>query len=879
MGPAPRAGAPMTLNLPAGVVHPHPGSMSQGGDPVRRIAKDLVVRPPVSAVLESGGPLTVVRAPADYGKTTAIAQWLHARDDHGAVVAWVSVQHGSTDAMWAEVAEALSLSGLVTASLANRTTWEQVRRAVRRARRPVLLILDDYDKVGTAADAELLELIRQCTNLRVVVGTRTRSEIEDATYAGFDLTRVMPSDLILSNEELGQLAEAFGLDLSSTGVSAIHDQSAGWPGLARTLLSALVNETGSTDHETLFKRLVLRYLRREVPAFFTGADAAPSPFTLALPIKLTAEIAAAIVGASRAPSMLGALEDDGLVTSEIVDGETVYQWIPIVQTVLCEELKRLYPLEVNSLHARLAEWFRDAGEPGNALMHADAGAARELVAAILQEFWLQLVLSDFEVVESVLSRSPLEEFAEYSRIRMLRHMVATARAKGTDDLPLRLPARADQLEEWGRSPGVRALLDKSLMHMFTSWKRGDFDTMTSLASKVEIIVAGAEASRRAEVSDLLCTVYFHTGSVRQLVGDFTGSTPMLEAAFRTSALSAIARARCNAAMALAVNSAVAGEPARAERWLVKADASPQPLGRNARFVRAGRQIARALIASDRLERGKAETAVHELDSDLPEELWVFGLYARAQFALLWGNRMAMIQQITKERSAHPSSPGVPSAADWLLPMAEADLYMSLGRGNHAQAALDSASSLHAQAAVARARLALLSGHPEAALTSCAEARWDSSLTPREIRELTLIQAAAHAQAGRPAESTTLLEELLHEHRQGAPASVFALIPRSLLTMLVTGARGADDLLAAMTEADVRDVFPEQLDLIKLTARETVVLTELARDADVQDIAAALHVSIATVKSQRNSIYRKLGVSSREEAVALGREYGLIPYRA
>ena len=54
----------------------------------------------------------------------------------------------------------------------------------------------------------------------------------------------------------------------------------------------------------------------------------------------------------------------------------------------------------------------------------------------------------------------------------------------------------------------------------------------------------------------------------------------------------------------------------------------------------------------------------------------------------------------------------------------------------------------------------------------------------------------------------------------------------------------------------------------------MVLTELRRTAGVAEIAERLHVSENTVKSQRRSLYRKLGVSSRDEAIAVAMGQGL-----
>jgi LuxR family transcriptional regulator of spore coat protein len=66
----------------------------------------------------------------------------------------------------------------------------------------------------------------------------------------------------------------------------------------------------------------------------------------------------------------------------------------------------------------------------------------------------------------------------------------------------------------------------------------------------------------------------------------------------------------------------------------------------------------------------------------------------------------------------------------------------------------------------------------------------------------------------------------------------------------------------------------QVDGVQLTPRERAVLAELAEDVTVEEIATRLWVSRNTVKSQLRSAYRKLGVSTRAEAVAWAREAGL-----
>ena len=60
----------------------------------------------------------------------------------------------------------------------------------------------------------------------------------------------------------------------------------------------------------------------------------------------------------------------------------------------------------------------------------------------------------------------------------------------------------------------------------------------------------------------------------------------------------------------------------------------------------------------------------------------------------------------------------------------------------------------------------------------------------------------------------------------------------------------------------------------LTQRERVVMGELGEDITLEDIAARLWVTRNTVKTQLRSAYRKIGVSTRAEAVAWARAHGI-----
>ena len=69
-------------------------------------------------------------------------------------------------------------------------------------------------------------------------------------------------------------------------------------------------------------------------------------------------------------------------------------------------------------------------------------------------------------------------------------------------------------------------------------------------------------------------------------------------------------------------------------------------------------------------------------------------------------------------------------------------------------------------------------------------------------------------------------------------------------------------------------IPTQRSVDRLTRRERVILSELDEETTLEQIATRLFVTRNTVKSQVRSVYRKLGVSTRADAVAAARQIGL-----
>lgn len=200
------------------------------------------------------------------------------------------------------------------------------------------------------------------------------------------------------------------------------------------------------------------------------------------------------------------------------------------------------------------------------------------------------------------------------------------------------------------------------------------------------------------------------------------------------------------------------------------------------------------------------------------------------------------------------------------------LQLALGNPEGAAAVLRRDAPDAATSHVERARIALSLGQTGTALTEL-RAVAGEHLTTRQSAEAAAIDAAV------------LLRISSTPRRDGVVQRLGALLESSQLRLAVAllpppdvrRVLGAlDDAGFAHITADVprsllRDVEPDGL----LTARERAVLGQLHRTGSISEIARALVVSSNTVKTQVRSIYRKLGVSSREDAIAVAMERHLL----
>ena len=363
------------------------------------------------------------------------------------------------------------------------------------------------------------------------------------------------------------------------------------------------------------------------------------------------------------------------------------------------------------------------------------------------------------------------------------------------------------------------------------------------------------------------------GITYQLAGDFAASTAELRIAYSDAVARGYEFVARNAAGSLALNWALVGESGRAQRWLDTERRHVEPVGTWLESkVRVAGLTAGAIVALDRLDLDLAGRLLEELGGlDEAEELWAFAAYACGRYALLRADAhtglIGLHREIASHRHMFRSGVAVP-----LLAATEAAIRLALGEGNQALSLVDELDLDSPWTVPVAAHVYLLTGDTAAALKLARGTDWISRDHARAHVECRIIEAIAALEQG-SATAALAWREARQVSWQIGLAAPFAAVPHTIRDRLDEFAVGG---FGGRVHVDgTAPLFPVSVQAIRLTDRERVVLDELARGRTVQEAAAALFVSVNTVKTQQRTLYRKLGAHSREEAIMTARRLRLL----
>jgi LuxR family maltose regulon positive regulatory protein len=389
-----------------------------------------VARQRLFALLDDGtqGPMTLLAAPAGYGKTLLLTAWATGGSAGGSgppgPVAWVRVGPGDHHPrrFWAHVLAALDGAGVVRADglLAGLNPHLEIGDGFLRAfvgglselDGPVVLILDDlHEATGQAVTGQLRFLLRHAPpQLRLVVATRADPPLalHRLRVAG-QLSEIREAELAFTLEETRRLLEDHGVVLSAGELETLRRRTEGWAaGLRLAALSLRAHPRPERFVADLAgdDRAIAGYLVEEVLA---AQPPELRAFLLRTSVaeRLCGDLADALTGGSDGARVLARLEREHVFTSATGPNRTWYRYHPLFAELLRAELRYEHATELPDLHRRAATWHAGNGQPVPAVRHALAAGDLDQAAALLAASWApMLVQGQAAVLRELVSRLP-----------------------------------------------------------------------------------------------------------------------------------------------------------------------------------------------------------------------------------------------------------------------------------------------------------------------------------------------------------------------------------------------------------------------------------------------------------------------------------------
>jgi LuxR family maltose regulon positive regulatory protein len=393
--------------------------------------------------------LTVVCAPAGFGKTSVLAEWARSSTKP---VAWLSLDQGDSDParFWRYLAAALdrprpSLTQQVAALLRGpqQPPLEAVVTVVvnELAAQPhrVVLVLDDYHLIEAPPvhDSLAMLLERLPPQLRLVLASRADPPLPLARLrAGGQLTELRQRDLRFTAEEAAALLRAAtGSELPADAVAALAARTEGWVAglqLAALSLQGHADPAGFVHTFTGSHRYVLDYLTEQVLARQPDQLVRFLLETSVLE-RLSGPLCDAVCGRGDSQQLLEQIERANLFLVPLDEQRRWWRYHHLFADLLQARLQQQQPDRVPELHRTAAAWCEQHGLADDAIGHALAADDPEWAARLVERHLEEQILRRSEGATMARWLAALPAAVVRSRSRLCLGQAITALLRGRAD--------------------------------------------------------------------------------------------------------------------------------------------------------------------------------------------------------------------------------------------------------------------------------------------------------------------------------------------------------------------------------------------------------------------------------------------------------------
>ena len=855
----------------------------------------LVTRSHLHDLLSAGlgTTLTLISAPAGWGKTVLVASWLSTRPPDRPTV-WINLVDTDDDprSFWSTVAAGLvrAVGEPATTALRDVDAVDvselpgRIAAALTGAG-PVLVVLDNLHELRSAAVHEgLLGLVdRPPKGLRIIATSREAPPwpLHALRLTGA-LGELRSEELAFRADEADAMLSTAGIELEPAVLAELVGRTEGWAAALRLAALELAGNRDPTGRVATFSgddHSVAGYLLTEV----LGRAAPPARDLLAKICVLDfvcADLADAMTGGDDGAARLAELQASNLFVHAMGRPGRWYQLHRLVADLLRAQLTD--PRQRRDLHRRAAEWHRDHGMPLEAVRYALRGGLWRLAADIVGVHLAPLVIGgrprDLTVElgsapqEVIWAHPELASALAGARVMEGRpeevaQLVDVARA-GLADLR---PPRARRTEV------ILNLIEAGLARL-----SGDLPRVVAACRRVPEDLPTLSRLGFVDWHALRIVALGNLGTAEAWIGEHEDAEKHLRAAIETERWGQTVLPHLNAKANLALLYYERGDLQSAETDALVAVDQARALGWSRTPQAASLYLALAGLHLDRDDLNAADEWLGRVadigDSAEPHVRLAAAGFRAARRAAAGDLEQALVglRAAVDLAQHHP----IPAPLIDRLLVLQFQLLCRRQDRRGAAAALAALRDPDApEAAMAAARLHLFDEDASGAERVLASIE--------RIGESTRVQVSLQVLRALAADARHDADRAL-DHVENA---LLAAAPQRLRRPFLDCGAGLDRLLTARLERGT-EATAFAVDLAQrangqvprpaatgpvdpLTTREQVVLRYLASSLSNAEIAAELYVSVNTVKSHQRTLYRKLAADGRRDAVRRARELHLL----
>jgi LuxR family maltose regulon positive regulatory protein len=883
---------------------------------------DGVYRPQLIARLEQHltGSLTLLAAPAGYGKTSLLSSWAA---QHPESVAWISLDGGDNDlGRWLSYligALRRVYSGFGQSALAMLGTPKALKpepiltallNEISTLDKDLFLVLDDYHVINEPqihhAVTYILDHIPP--RMQLMIATRSDPPLPLARLRGQGkLHEVRVEDLQFSTEESGYfLRKTFGIQISESDLLSLNRQTEGWiTGLQMAALSLrdqedtsfFVREFAGDD------RLIVDYLVEEVLSSVSEEKRHFLSHTGILE-KLTGPLCDAVVygdeETGRSDELLKTMEADHLFLMPLDNRREWFRYHQLFADLLKKRLMQSHPEIIPELHRRASVWFEKYGYINDAISHAfesdDHDRAAELIS---QEAEDALMRSEVVTLRRWIERLPADHPFPNPQLYIYH---ATTLLLGGESLEV-VEERLREAERDSSQDHVRGEL--AALRAMGAMYRGEMDASVDYAKQALELLSKKSHFLRSLTVDSLGIAYI-------MLGRLEDALDILQEAIRVGQESGnilVAVGALSNVAGLLMNS---GEMKQAQELYTQAlemarDSQGKPLPIAGKALMGLGEIAREQDDLESAEQFISQSI--ELLQHLGESGIVVGYLTLSRIFQTKGDVQGAFEMLERAQELAVQSQET-EFDDILVAIQRTRLHLSLGNfdqalrwveerkldpvaivesGGKEDVQLASFQMLRLPEYTTLVRVLISQGRYKEAhsvLQSCLSiAKGTHQL--RRIMECLILQAIILQHQEKRESALQVLEEALLLAEKHGYFRIFLDEGAVLARLLYEASEKrilptfTGKLLAAYTSAEaLREIPSVSLEFADeivepLSDREMEVLQLIARGLSNQEIAQELVLSLSTVKWHTSNIYGKLGVKNRTQAVAKARQLGIV----